>query len=118
MLLCAQPSIKRPPSHQTETTTMIQSNRRLLTAFSFTAGRENPTVSILLAIVNIPSLWSIRTVGAIHLYTLRHRCNSFVHIAAEPQLICTHCGTAATRLYTLRHRCNSFVHIAAPLQLI
>ncbi len=35
---------------------MIQSKRRLLTAFSFTGGRENPTVSILLAIVNIPSL--------------------------------------------------------------
>jgi hypothetical protein len=37
---------------------MIQSKRRLLTAgaFSFTVGRETPTVSILLAIVNIPFL--------------------------------------------------------------
>ena len=37
---------------------MIQSKRRLLMAraFSFPVGGENPTVSILLAIVNIPSL--------------------------------------------------------------
>src|SRR5712692_4533286 len=58
MLLCAQPSMKRPPSHQTETTTMIQSKRKLLTAlaFSFTVGRENPTVSMLFAIVTIPSV--------------------------------------------------------------
>src|SRR2546425_1442147 len=58
MLLCAHPSMKRPPSHQTETTTIIQSKRRLLTAcgFSFTVGRENSTLSILLAIVNIPFL--------------------------------------------------------------
>src|SRR5579859_332888 len=58
MLLCAHPSMKRPPSHQTETTTIIQSKRKLLTtrAFSFTAGKGTPTLSILLAIVNIPFL--------------------------------------------------------------
>src|SRR6185437_5511074 len=58
MLLCAHPSMKRPPSHQTETATIIQSKRRLLTtrAFSFTAGRETPTLSILLATVHSPFL--------------------------------------------------------------
>jgi hypothetical protein len=50
--------MKRPPSHQTETATINQSKRKLLTTrvFSFTAGRGTPTLSILLAIVNIPFL--------------------------------------------------------------
>src|SRR5690242_6552303 len=53
MLLCAQPSINKPPSHHTETTIMVQSNLWLLTStFLFITGKESSALLILLTIMD------------------------------------------------------------------